>query len=87
MLYSNNRDYRCSLINPAYEVPLKLVKNQTDIKYIILKEFNQTIGHTIFLNVSRDIFYKLNLGYVIYNLLNSIKIYFIPFSQKRYHPS
>jgi len=37
MLYSNNRDYRCSLINPAYEVPLKLVKNQTDIKYIILQ--------------------------------------------------
>jgi len=36
MLYSLDRKYRCSLINPAYEVPLELVKNQTDIKYIIL---------------------------------------------------
>ena len=37
MLFSADRKYRCSLINPAYEIPLELVKNQTDIKYIILK--------------------------------------------------
>ena len=36
MLYSNDRKYRCSLINPAYETVLNLVKNQIDIRYIVL---------------------------------------------------
>ena len=36
MLYSPDRKYRCSLINPAYEVPLQMIKDQTDIKYIML---------------------------------------------------
>ena len=36
MLYSGDRKYRCSLINPAYAAPLELVKNQVDIKYVVL---------------------------------------------------
>lgn len=50
MLYSHDRKHRCSLINPAYQVPLDLIKNQVDIKYIILE----------------GLYYKNNINDILY---------------------
>jgi hypothetical protein len=36
MLYSSDRKYRCSLINPNYTAVKKLVENQSDVRYIAL---------------------------------------------------
>ena len=50
MLYSDDRKYRCSLINPAYLVPMELVRNQVDIKYIILNSmyYNGNINDLLY---------------------------------------
>ncbi len=37
MLYSLDRKYRCSLINPSYQSVFDLVKDQADLKYLILE--------------------------------------------------
>ena len=37
MLYSKDRQYRCSIINPNYNKVLSLVKNQSDLKYLALE--------------------------------------------------
>ena len=37
MLYSLNRNYRCSLMNPGYLTVYALIKNQTDLKYVFLE--------------------------------------------------
>ena len=37
MLYSKDRDFRCSLINHEYKKILDLVNNQVDLKYVMLE--------------------------------------------------
>mgnify|MGYP006102946753 CR=1 FL=1 len=37
MLYSHDRKYRCSLINPNYNAIYELVKNQSNISFLILE--------------------------------------------------
>ena len=60
MMFSKDRKHRCSLINPAYETVLNLIKNQTDIKYIILE----------------GLYYKCNIEDILFYFpeYNNIKI-------------
>ena len=37
MLYSKDRNFRCSLINPEYKKILDIVNNQVDLKYVMLE--------------------------------------------------
>jgi len=39
MLYSLDRNFRCSLINPAYKAVYDLIKNQSDLRYLLLESF------------------------------------------------
>tara|TARA_B100001093_G_scaffold502873_1_gene556461 strand:+ start:533 stop:1648 length:1116 start_codon:yes stop_codon:yes gene_type:complete len=65
MLYSIDRNYHCSLINPAYDLVKNLVANQSDKKYICLnslfykKNNNEILKYfpeynDIFVNVLKD---------------------------------
>jgi len=50
MLYSLDRNFRCSLINPAYKEVYNLIKNQSDLRYLLLESY----------------YYKNNLNDILY---------------------
>ena len=68
MLYSKDRVYRCSLINPEYKKILNIVNNQVDLKYIML----ESSLYTYKIDIILEHFPEYNI--IMSKVVNDIKL-------------